>query len=67
MPPLVPPEPMPPLVLPEPMPPLEPVLGEVLGEAGELPVPLLVPLPLPVAPAPELDLLKWASHSEREI
>jgi hypothetical protein len=46
--------------------PLEPLLGEVLapllGEVVTLP-PLLV---LPLAPL-ELDLLKYASHSEREI
>ena len=55
-----------PLELPEPMLPLlEPVLGVglVVGEGVEL---LLLPLVPPLA-APELDLLKWASHSAREI
>jgi hypothetical protein len=54
------PEPMLPLLLPlEPLlpAPLEPVLGEVLGEVLEL---------LPPLAAPEPDLLKWASHSERD-
>ena len=54
------PEPMLPLLLPlEPLlpAPLEPVLGEVLGEVVEL---------LPPLAAPEPDLLKWASHSERD-
>ena len=46
-------------------PPEAPLLG-VLGEVVELlPEPVLE---LPVAPlAPDPDLLKWASHSEREI
>ena len=48
--------------MPEPLEPLVPVLGEVLG-VGEV----LGEVVLPVAPAPEPDLLKWASHSEREI
>lgn len=65
--------PEPPLVLPElepePMlpllePPLDPVLGELdgLGEELELEPPLVPPLA-----APEPDLLKCASHSEREM
>jgi len=47
-----------------PMPLLEPVLGDgvVLGEVVVLP---LLPLVPPLA-APEPDLLKWASHSERD-
>jgi len=54
------PEPM----LPEPMLPLlEPELGAVLGEVVEE-LPELPEVP-PLA-APEPDLLKWASHSERE-
>jgi hypothetical protein len=55
-----------PLELPEPMLPLlEPELGAgvVLGE-GVVELPALPELP-PLA-APELDLLKWASHSERD-
>jgi len=47
-----------------------PVLGEVvLGEVvlGEVGAGAVVALPLPVAPVPAPDLLKWASHSEREI
>ena len=58
------PEPMLPELLPdEPEPDELPVLGEVvlLGEVVEL-LPLVPPLA-----APELDLLKCASHSEREI
>jgi hypothetical protein len=51
-------------VLPEPMLPLlEPELGAVLGEVVEE-LPELPEVP-PLA-APEPDLLKWASHSERE-
>jgi hypothetical protein len=57
-----------PLELPEPMLPLAPLLGDVLapllGEVVALAPPLLLVLPL--APL-ELDLLKCASHSEREI
>jgi hypothetical protein len=56
-------------LLPEPMLP-EPVLGAVLGAVlgvllGEV---VALPLLLPEAPvpAPELDLLKWASHSARD-
>jgi hypothetical protein len=46
--------------LPDPVaPPEAPLLGEVLGE--------VVLLPEPVAPELEPDLLKYASHSEREI
>jgi hypothetical protein len=58
-----------PLELPEPMLPLlEPELGAgvgvVLGEVGEV----VDELPeVPPLAAPEPDLLKWASHSEREI
>jgi hypothetical protein len=62
-------EPLPvllPLELPDPMPPLEPVLGEVGDFGSVLGEVLVLPLVLPV-PAPELDLLKWASHSAREI
>ena len=58
------PEPMLPELLPDdPEPDELPVLGEVvlLGEVVEL-LPLVPPLD-----APELDLLKCASHSEREI
>jgi hypothetical protein len=67
-----------PEVLPLPIEPLElPVLG-VLGDAGEVLVePLVLPLepeelllPMPeelLLPPLELDLLKCASHSEREI
>ncbi|HET7297651.1 MAG TPA: hypothetical protein VFI89_02960 [Burkholderiales bacterium] len=45
---------------PDPVAPLEaPLLGDVLGE--------VVLLPEPVAPELEPDLLKCASHSEREI
>ena len=56
------PEPM----LPEPVPPLlEPELGAGVGVAGVVVVELLPEVP-PLA-APEPDLLKWASHSEREI
>lgn len=59
------PEPMLPLELPEPVLPLEPVLG-ALGAAGAVlgDVVLLPDAPLP---ALEPDLLKCASHSEREI
>ena len=59
-----------PLELPEPMLPdpvlplLEPELGAGVGVAGVV-VELLPEVP-PLA-APEPDLLKWASHSEREI
>ena len=50
--------------LPDPMLPLlEPELGEVVGEAGEV----VDELPeVPPLAAPEPDLLKCASHSERE-
>jgi hypothetical protein len=55
-----------PLELPEPMLPLlEPELGAgvVLGEVGEV----VDELPeVPPLAAPEPDLLKWASHSERD-
>ena len=61
---------------PEPVAPEAPLLG-VLGEVGELlPEPAAPELELPLAPelvppvAPlelDPDLLKWASHSEREI
>jgi hypothetical protein len=47
-----------PLELPEPMLP-EPVAGELLGEVVELPE-------VPPLAAPEPDLLKCASHSERD-
>jgi hypothetical protein len=49
---------------PEPMLPLlGPLVDGVLGEVVELGEVVLLPL----APAPEPDLLKYASHSEREI
>lgn len=52
-----------PLELPEPMLPLllEPLVLGVVGEVGDV-----VELPLLPPAAPELDLLKWASHSARE-
>lgn len=57
-----------PLELPEPMLPLELPLEPVLGDVGLGDVVLgEVLLPVAPVPAPEPDLLKWASHSEREI
>jgi hypothetical protein len=62
------PEPMLPLPLELPAPvPGEVVPGEVvLGEVGAGAL-VALPLLLPEAPVPALDLLKWESHSEREI
>jgi hypothetical protein len=45
--------------------PVAPLPAPVLGEVVELPELELPELELPLAPEP--DLLKWASHSEREI
>jgi hypothetical protein len=57
-----------PLELPEPMPLPEPLLDPVPGVAGLLGDVELEPLLPPLVPpaAPEPDLLKWASHSERD-